>query len=239
MKFTYIAIILICSNSVWAQGKVDLTYFTLGLVTDYYGRTIVKSDKLESTKIERFHVTQSDIMDLLDSLINAENKSRDKNDRITKKRTREREPNCIDCNEYFNYYSKELSSDLNTKYRFRFAKSWDLKERKMYRGRIKQSDFKSDLQRLSFLAGAYLTAGTKEGDVVVYCLANSVEKWNLIVKSLKKLDCEIKEIKVEGGTPASQQVHFIPSDKLKLELSRYDGLKKKIEKRCNLFYKDK
>jgi hypothetical protein len=239
MRFTYIAIIIFYSNSVWGQGKVDLTYFTLGLVSDYYGRTIVKSDKLESTKIDRFHEAQIGIMDLLDSLINEENKSRNKENRITKKRTIAREPNCTDCNEYFNYYSKELSTDLNNKYNFQFANSWDSNDRKMYRGRIKISDFKSNSQRLSFLSGAYLTSGSKEGDVFSYHLVNSVEKFDLIVKSLKKLDCELKDIRVEGGTPASQKVYFVPSDKLKLELSKYDGLKGKIEKGYSLFYKNR
>ena len=157
MRFTYIAIILFYSISVWGQDKVDLTYFTLGLVSDYYGRTIVKADKLESTKIDRFHETQIDIMDFLDSLINEENKLRDQENRITKKRTRVKESNCENCKEFFDYYSKELSTDLNSKYNFKFADSWDLKDRKMYRGRIKISDFKNDLQRLSFLSGAYLT----------------------------------------------------------------------------------
>lgn len=239
MRFIYLAIVLFYSNSAWGQDKIDLTYFTLGLVSDYYGRTIVKSDKLESTKIDRFHETQIDIMDLLDSLINEENKLRDKENRITKKRTRVKEANCTNCNEYFDYYSKELSTDLNSNYNFKFAHSWDMKDRKMYRGRIKISDFRSDLQRLSFLSGAYLTSGTKEGDVFIYHLANSVEKFDLIVKSLKKLDCEIKDLKVENGTPASQKVYFIPSDKLRLELAKYDGLKKKIEKRYSLFYKDR
>jgi hypothetical protein len=231
MKFIYIAFILSYATSVPGQDKVDLTYFTMGLVSDYYGRTIVKDDKLESTKIDRFHETQLDILDFLDSLINEENKL------ITKKRTRVKEPNCTNCNEFFDYYSKELSKDLNSKYKFKFAQSWDLKERKMYRGRIKISDFENELQRLSFLSGAYLTSGTKEGDIFIYHLANSVEKFDLVVKSLKKLDCEIKDVKVEGGTPASQKVYFIPSDKLRLELAKYDGLKEKIEKRYSLFYK--
>jgi hypothetical protein len=239
MRFTYIAIILLYSISVFGQDKVDLTYFTLGLVSDYYGRTIVKSDKLESTKIDRFHETQIDILDFLDSLINEENKFRDKESRISKKRVRVREPNCINCNEYFDYYSKELSKDLNSKYNFKPTHGWDSKDRKTYRGRIKISDFKNDLERLSFLSGAYLTSGTKEGDIFIYQLGNSVEKFDLIVKSLKKLDCEIKDLKVEGGTPASQKVYFIPSDKLGHELAKYDGIKKKIEKRYNLFYKDR
>lgn len=238
MKFIYIAFILFYASSVSGQDKVDLTYFTLGLVSDYYGRTIVKDDKLESTKIDRFHETQIDILDFLDSLINEENKLRDKENRIMKKRTRVKEPNCTNCNEFFDYYSKALSKDLNSKYKFKFAQSWDLKERKMYRGRIKISDFENELQRLSFLSGAYLTSGTKEGDIFIYHLANSVEKFDLIVKSLKKLDCEIKDAKVEGGTPASQKVYFIPSKKLRLQLAKYDGLKKKIEERYSLYYKD-
>jgi hypothetical protein len=236
MKFTYLAIILFYSNSVWGQDKVDLTCFTLGLVSDYNGRTIVKSDKFESTKIDRFHEAQIDIMDLLDSLINEENKSRDRDKQITKKRTRTKEPHCTNCDEFFDYYSKELATDLNSKYNFKFAHSWDLKERKIYRGRIKISGFKNDLQRFSFLSGAYLTSGSMEGDVFIYHLANSVEKFDLIVKSLKKLDCEIRDTKVEGGIPVSQKVYFIPSDKLKPELARYEGLKKKIEIRYSLFY---
>jgi putative transposase len=44
MRFIYITIILLVSDSVLGQERVDLTYFTLGLVSDYYGRTIVKAD---------------------------------------------------------------------------------------------------------------------------------------------------------------------------------------------------
>jgi len=226
------------SDSVLGQEKIDLTYFTLGLVSDYYGRTIVKADKLELTKVDRFHETQIEIMDLLDSLINEENKLRDKENRITKKRVRVKEPNCTNCHEFFDYYSKELSADLNSKYNFKFAHSWDMKDRKMYRGRIKISDFKTDTQRLSFLSGAYLTSGTKEGDIFSYHLANSVEKFDLIVKSLKKLDCEVKDVKMDSGTPATQNVSFIPSDKLRLELDKYHGLKKKIEKKYSLLFKE-
>ena len=149
MKFTYIVTILFYSNLAWGQDKVDLTYFTLGLVNDYYGRTIVKSDKLESTRIDRFHETQIDIMDLLDSLINDSNKAKDKENRITTKRTRDREPNCTNCNEFFIYYSKVLSEDLNSKYNFQFAHSWDSKDRKMYRGRIKILDFKFTILSVS------------------------------------------------------------------------------------------
>lgn len=101
------------SDSVLGQERVDLTYFTLGLVSDYDGRTIVKADKLESTKVDRFHETQIEIMDLLDSLINEENKLRDKENQITKKRVRVKEPNCTNCYEFFDYHSKELSADFD------------------------------------------------------------------------------------------------------------------------------
>ncbi len=237
MKFLYLIFGLTFSNAVFGQSKVDLTYFTLGLVNDYLGRTIVKSDKLGVTKVDMFHESESDLMDFLDSLINEENKIRDKTKTITKKRVRRNETNCINCHEFFYYYSKELAEQLNKKFKFRFAHSWDEKNRKIYRGDIKRSTLKSENQRLSFLSGAFVRVGSADNDTFVYNLANSRGHFNSIVKSLKKLNCEIIEIKIVEGTPTSQKIYFKPTDPLRLELESYLRLKKKMKDRFDLFNK--
>jgi hypothetical protein len=237
MKFLYLIVGLIFSNSVVGQNKVDLTYFTIGLVDDYLGRIIVKADKLDVTKVDEFHEFESDLMDFLDSLINEENKLREKSNLITKKRVRRKEANCINCHEFFYYYSKQLASDVNHRYKFKFYHSWDEKNRKMYIGDLKSRTIKTDEQRLSFLCGAFVRVGSEENNLYVYNLANSRGHYNSIIKSLKKLNSEIVEIKIVEGTPTSQKIYFKPSDTLKLELQRYNGLKKKIGDRYNLFYK--
>lgn len=90
MRFLSVIILVAYSATVQqGQNKIDLPYFALGLVNDYWGRTLVKSDRLDVTKVDTFHESEIDIIDFLDSLINEENKIRDKNDLITKKRVRE------------------------------------------------------------------------------------------------------------------------------------------------------
>lgn len=237
MKFLYLIAGLTFSNSLVGQNKVDLTYFTIGLVDDYLGRTIVKSDKVGITKVDMFHESESDLMDFLDSLINEENKLREKSNLITKNRVRIRETNCINCHEFFYYYSKQLASEVNQRFKFKYDHSFDEKNRKIYRGDLKSQTIKSDEQRLSFLSGAFVRVGSEENNLYSYNLANSRGHYNSIIKSLKKLNSEIVEIKIVEGTPTSQKIYFKPSDILKKELQRYNGLKKKIEDRYNLFYK--
>jgi len=237
MKFLFLIVGLIFSNAVFGQSKVDLTYFTLGLVDDYLGRTIVKSDKLDVTKIDEFHEFESGLMDFLDSLINEENKFRDKTKTITKKRVRVNEPNCTNCHEFFDYYSKELAEEVNKRFKFRFAHSWDEKNRKIYRGDIKSSTLKTENQRLYFLSGAFVRVGSVDNGTFVYNLANSRGHFKSIVKSLKKLNCEITEIKIVEGTPTSQKIYFKPTDQLRPELERYLGLKKMIKNRFDSFNK--
>ncbi len=214
MKHFLLASFVFCSFCLSAQPPIDLNSLTLGIVDDYLGRTIVKTGKLESTKIDRFHQSQAWIMDLLDSLIKLENIKLGKGDRINSQRRRVLDPNCSDCKEYFDYYSRELSKELNSKYRFRFSHSWDMHERKLYRGSIRKSVLTTEAQKLSFLVGAYLTSGIREDSVWGYHYANSVSKFDLVVKCLKELECEIKDIEIANGTPLRQRVYFVPSAKL-------------------------
>jgi len=237
MKFLCIIVLFVYSNILHGQNKFDLSYFALGLVDDYWGRTLVRSDKLEVTKLDEFHESEIDLMDFLDSLIDEENKAGNRNDWIAKKRVRQSETKCVNCSEFFNYYSKRLADEINQRYNFKFDHSWDEKNRKVYRGRIKTRLIKSEIQHISFLSGAFVRFGTFDNDIFIFSIANSYYHFKAILRSLKSLNCEIISVKTMDGTPTNRRILFRPSGKLKPEIVKYLGLKRKLESKANYFYK--
>ena len=182
MRIFCVIILVAYSSTVQGQNKIDLSYFVLGLVDDYWGRTLVKSDKLEMTKVDRFHESEIDLMNFLDSLINEENKIREKSDLVTKKRVRGNRINCVSCSQFFTYYSGYIAASVNEKYKFRFDRSWDERNKKVYRGTLKIRAIKSETQHMSFLLGAFVRFGTSDGDLIVYNLANSSSKFEAIIR---------------------------------------------------------
>jgi hypothetical protein len=133
MRIFCVIILVTYSSTVQGQNKIDLSYFALGLVNDYLGRALVKSDKLDVTRVDRFHESEIDLMDFLDSLISEENKMSEKeSDLVTQKRARGNEINCGNCSQFFTYYSGYVAAGVNEKYRFRFDRSWDERNRKVY-----------------------------------------------------------------------------------------------------------
>lgn len=90
---------------------------------------------------------------------------------------------------------------------------------------------------MSFLSGAFVRFGTSDGDLIIYNLANSSSKFRAIIKSLKKLDCEIVDVLVIEGTPTQRKISTKPSEKLKSELTQYLALKEKLEGKPNYYFK--
>jgi hypothetical protein len=213
---------------VHAQSKVDLTYFAFGLVNDYSGRQLVLTDSLELKKVDRCHETEIDILNYLDSLVRVENSFRAPDNQIDRKIMRESD--CGNCQEFVAYYSKRLADDLNGKHRFKFNETWDGRGRKNYSGLIKKTAIKSREQRLSFLAGAYLRYGQREGKLYKFSFANSERKFRMIRKSLRRTRCKIISIKtIKDRLPNSQHLEFIPTKELKSEFDRLDVVKGKVE----------
>jgi hypothetical protein len=237
MRIFCVIILVTYSSTVQGQNKIDLSYFALGLVNDYLGRALVKSDKLDVTMVDRFHESEIVLMDFLDSLISEENNVRKENDLITPKRARENEINCGNCSQFFTYYSGYVAAGVNEKYRFRFDRSWDEKNRKVYRGTLKIRAIKSETQHMSFLLGAFVRFGASDGGLIVYNLANSSSKIDAIIRSLKKLDCEIVDVRVVEGTPTQRKISTKPSEKLISELAQYLALKDKLEGKPNYYFK--
>jgi hypothetical protein len=208
----------------------------LGLLDDYLGRDLVKDDKLDLAKIDIFYETEIDIMDYLDSLITVENLLRDKQNQIDKQKIRVADSNCTSCHAFSIYYSKKLAEEINSKYRFKLAKSWDTKDRKMYYGLLKTSSIKSANQKTSFLAGAYLKFGTHNGEIYKFRLANSPSKYKILIKTLKDLSCEIININVtKNSIPVSQTIEFKPTKDIKDQFDKLESLKLKVDLKKTTF----
>lgn len=237
MKSILTISILALTLSVHGQSKIDLTYFTLGLVNDYLGRELILTDSLELRKVDQYHETEIDIFNYLDSLVIIENSFRDKNSHIDRKMAID--SGCGNCHEFIIYYSKRLADELNDKYRFSFTKTWDDKDRKIYSGRIKRTAINTREQRQSFLAGAYLRYGQREGEIYKFSFANSASKFRMVRKSLKRTHCEIVSIKtIKNQLPSNQRIEFIPTKELKAEFDRLDLIKERVDlKKKTMFTK--
>ena len=243
-KFMSIRLILFSSTLFLSslshgQERLDLAYFTLGLVNDYLGREYIKGDQQSLTKVDEFHETEIELINCLDSLIDLENKFRDRTERIDKKFVRRSDKECPNCNEFFIYKSKYLAQHTNSKYKFRFSKSWDMRDRKIYYGRLKKRTIKTPEQKIAFLTGVFIRYGMLKNGIYTIHLANSTSKFDLIQSFLKDIGCEILNVKINTqSVPIGQYIEFMPNDRLKSELQKMMYVRRKIESQKSLVLSD-
>lgn len=242
-------LLLIFSNQVFGQHKLDVGSFVMGLIEDGT-KKVVKEEKLDWERIEEFAPPDFELMDLIDSLINIENLERTAENRITSKRTLSENNGISNM-----YYSKQLAKEINKNYKFKFHGEWQeayLPDRnktgtilwKMYIGHVKSRCLKNDNQRASFLLGAFVCFGNFDNGEFKISIRRSQDKFDLVVNSLKRLRCEIvkadNEVLTDVDTKEShienQTVTFKPTNDLRKELLKFIGLMDRIEQRRKVFY---
>jgi len=119
----------------------------------------------------------------------------------------------------FKFKGQELRKKMDD-----IAKSTEPKDT-VYEGTMKSNLFKTNLQKISFIIGAYSRYGEVNENKYCIRLVNSNSKYGYCVEILKQLKCKNIEIKIIENIPTSQLIYFEPSQELKKYLDEYKFLR--------------
>ena len=198
--------------------KMDYNYFLLGTLSDYMGRELYKNNE---NRVDLYYKQDQSLMFFLDSVF------------------RDKYPDLKLTNNRIELQSKSLAQKMNDFYSFKpssrrmyngevdistlnldsltktpdfITKNFDT----VYVGSIKNSVFKTDVQRLSFVAGAYLRFGGKNDSISFVSIANSTSKVEVLAELLKELKCtNVKYVVKNDYIPCGRTVYFTPTNELK------------------------
>lgn len=176
---------------------IDSKYFLLGTLNDYMGRNQF-SDKKEI--IESFSAHEKTLVDKLATFFS-------KDSVIVEK---------IDSNNYksvrYNLISKNLNSSINSYYDYKFSSLTYPKKDSLFRGKLKDSIFSKNSEKVSFLLGCLarystvlVTLNKKE-----FCLqfANSSSKYNMCQKIITELGFKTSKIETLPNIPRINRIYF-------------------------------
>jgi len=117
---------------------------------------------------------------------------------------------------------KELNLDSLTKTKDFYTANFD----SIYTGSIRTDIFKNDIQKLSFIVGAFVRYGGYNDSTYYISIANSVSKVRISADLLKELKCSNVEYKVKKEyIPVGHKVYFKPTDELKWY---FENIKQKL-----------
>lgn len=81
----------------------------------------------------------------------------------------------------------------------------------LFRGELNPKIFKTNSQKVSFLLGAYMRCGEKEKNSCVISLVNESEKFKIVLRILKEIQCKKIRTKITNGIPSGFIIYFEPS----------------------------
>jgi hypothetical protein len=217
---------LIFLTTFFCQGQssaieIDYEYFLLGTLNDYMGR---ESYKKIDNRIDEYSQNSKPLVFLLDSIFhekyhdliistNKKNGRLELQSRLLAQRM----------NDFYSYtpsgrgaYIGEadmttLNLDSLTKTPDFYSTYFDT----IYTGRIRNDIFKNDIQRLSFITGAYIRFGGERDSLYFIRIANSISKVRIASEQLKDLKCSnIEYVWNKGHIPTYHTVYFTPTPEL-------------------------
>ncbi|GGK81296.1 hypothetical protein GCM10011405_31320 [Rufibacter glacialis] len=209
----------------------------LGLIDDYNGRTWWKDNPTESPVLDKFHSTETILVNYLDSLIKETNKRT--YDKVQISIEKWEKPNCFYCPEFKRIVSPKLVEQVHAAYSFKWNKEVDEKGYKQLVGLLKPKFFEENQERYSFLAGAYVRYGYRDNEKYTIKLEATGSKFNAIIRELKALRCEIVAVDLKENAPYLQQITFVPTPELKFYLDKQERMLSDILTRKEKFAREK
>ncbi|KFC60638.1 hypothetical protein FEM08_06800 [Flavobacterium gilvum] len=209
--FCLFGLIAIVSFSQKDDLFLDGESFLLGTVSDYMGRKVFTN---ENDKIEQYGFYEKSLVDKICSLLVGKY-----DDLLIKK---------IETTGDRKICSKKLAEKINASYTY--YKSGIIQNNEpVFYGQLQTNILTTELQKISFIVGAYSRFGSHENERYCIRLYNSMGHFSVCKKILKELKCEKIEVKIIENIPVNQLVYFEPSKKLMEYLVNYAYLRNQIE----------
>lgn len=210
-----ITLITIFSFNQKQDLKLDNESFLLGTISDYMGRIVMTNEK---DKIDNYGYSEKSLVTKINSLLI------EKYDDLSIRNIETGIPGDVGTK----LYSKKLAEKINSNYtfdKFNLSQNNDT----IFYGKLKTNILETELQKISFIIGAYSRFGEQKNGKYYIRLLNSTSKFNECEKILRDLNCENIETEFIKNIPLNQLIYFKPSKKLKKYFDNYMYLRNQIK----------
>lgn len=190
---------------------LDGESFLLGTVSDYMERDVFTNKK---DKIEQYGFYEKSLVNKIYYLLIEKY-----NDLLIKKF--ETSGDRVIC-------SEKLAEKINSNYNYYKSTITQNNDSVFYR-KLKPNILKTELQKISFVVGAYARFGSNHDGRYYIRFVSSMSHFDVCKKTLKELNCENIEVEITKTIPESQLIYFKPSKELMKYMVNYAYLRNQIE----------
>jgi hypothetical protein len=190
---------------------LDGESFLLGTVSDYMGREVFTNEK---DKIEQYGFYEKSLVNKIYYLLIEKY-----NDLLIKKF--ETSGDRVIC-------SEKLAEKINSNYNYYKSNITQNNDSVFYR-KLKPNILKTELQKISFVVGAYARFGSHQDARYYIRFVSSMSHFDVCKKTLKELNCENIEVEITKTIPESQLIYFKPSKEVMKYLVNYAYIRNQIE----------
>jgi hypothetical protein len=215
-----ICALIILSQTLSGQPltKIQREFFVLGTLDDYMGRRLNPDEK---NLLDSYYSYEGSLVTMLDSLLKIDYSSSDyKAERYF---TSDGTPASS------KIFSNIISEKFNSYYRFKPSGFFTLEHDTIYWGKLKGGIFKTDAEKLAFLAGVYVRFGMRNDTAYEISIANSTSKTLICTDLLKEFNCKPTYSIWKNYIPVGHHVYFHPTEELKAYLQQYMYARKRLE----------
>ena len=215
LSFLFLAFSVLAFGQLNLSG-VDKQSFLIGTLDDYMGHQQTVTATTDSSYyqlVDIYTQNQKDLALLIDSLFRTEYKDI--------RMTNNGAPKGI------RLYSKGLSTKINNYYNYLPSGTYTSYHDTIYTGHLKPENISTKLEKLSFLAGAFLRDGGKtDADEYFFTIPNSTSKAKMCLYLLNEFKCLEVNYKRLNRIPVGNWITFKPSEEVLNMLRKVETLKK-------------
>lgn len=220
-----IATLLSCGQNV--KNTLDNEYFLIGTLSDYMGRETYKT---VNGRVDKYNQSERKLCFAIDSML----KDAYPDLMMSASKNHDYELYSVllagEIDKFYNYQPSgrmNINARLDTMTQFSDSLLSELLQTAdtIYFGRLKSGIFETDVQKLSFITGAFLRFGRFKHSAYYISVANSVSKVKVLTQLLKEMNCRNVEYEIWEGIPFGHTVYFTPTDELMNYFNQYKHLR--------------
>ena len=215
--------------------EIDNDYFLIGTLGDYMGREKFKNIE---ERVDKYYKSEKKLCTSIDSMFKnnyPDLKLSSLKYKTSKQRVFELHSKTLSkrIESFFTYKPsgrgtfkgdmafKDIDYDTIADYTNFIKTHYDT----IYQGNLRPEKFNTEIQKLSFVTGAFVRYGWKKDSLYQISVANSTSKVKLLDSLLKELGCNHVNYEMRMAIPVYHKVSFKPTDQLKAYFESFKKLR--------------